>query len=246
MDPATVPHPSERRSPPTSIAHDTLAERLGLRRASELLGTAPPTVTPARRTHDRLPLTPDVSALLPPSGVNGFLAVNPRQPGATSLLWRLLAGPTTAEIWCGLLDMPELHPNAAAAAGVNLDHLARITTSTDTPVSSVVANAAGILVEGLGVLVLPSSVLTPTQSRRLAHRARRRGCLVVLWGSRQRAVTDVVWNIHTAQWFGLRPNDNRVSGSGLLRGCRLSVTASVRNGDRYSGDVWPYGSQEVT
>ncbi|MFC4336213.1 hypothetical protein [Salininema proteolyticum] len=185
-----------------------------------------------------LPVTPDIAALLPDRALTGFLSLDASRPGTTSLLWRLLAGPTAGGVWCALLSLPRLHPNAAAAAGVDLARVARVEADP-----ALLADAAGTLAEGVGVLVLPARALAPAALRRLAGRARRRGCTVVLWGDRPRAGTEVSWSVREAEWFGLPEDGNRGRrfGPGLIRGCSLTVAARIKGGRTVERTLWPYG-----
>jgi hypothetical protein len=81
---------------------------------------APSSADTMRPSRVILPVTPDISALLPHGGLATVTAIMASRRGATSLLWRLLAGPTRSGAWCALVGMPRVYPLAATAAGVDL------------------------------------------------------------------------------------------------------------------------------
>jgi hypothetical protein len=249
----------------TSVAA-ALAAELGLRTAAELrpaaaAGTAapaaPPADAPARpaghvRTAPRpevlpgairppraiLPVTPDISALLPYGGLATVTAITASCRGATSLLWRLLAGPTRAGAWCALVGMPGRYPLAATAAGANLDRVAFVDAEGPR-----IADAAGALAEGVAAMVVPSDGLTPAQARRLTARARKGGTAIVWWETRPVAGPDARLEVARVRWRGLRGNTGRRWGAGRLDACELDVAAHWRSGGGHRARIWPYGGE---
>ncbi|WP_051704411.1 hypothetical protein [Glycomyces sp. NRRL B-16210] len=227
-----------------------LAAELGLRTAADLRPAVEPrpeagrletveqpfarpaTIAPAKAI---LPVTPDISALLPHGGLATVTAITASRHGATSLLWRLLAGPTRAGAWCALVGMPRIYPLAATAAGVDLDRVALVDPGT------LVAEAAGTLAEGIAALVLPSEGLAPTQMRRLTARARRSGTAIVWWETRIVAGADARLDVSRARWKGLRANTGRRWGAGRLDACELEVASRWRSGGTRRARIWPYG-----
>ncbi|MDA1359571.1 hypothetical protein O1R50_08055 [Glycomyces luteolus] len=194
----------------------------------------PGEVQPSRNI---LPVTPDISALLPYGGLATVTAIMASRRGATSLLWRLLAGPTGSGAWCALVGMPRVYPLAATAAGVDLGRVALVDPGP------LVVEAAGTLAEGVAVVVVPSEGLTPTQARRLAARARRSGTAIVWWETRPVVGADARLEVARARWKGLRPNDGRRWGAGRLDACELEVAAYWRSGGTRQGRIWPYGGE---
>ncbi|SDD00815.1 hypothetical protein [Glycomyces harbinensis] len=192
----------------------------------------PGTMRPPRAI---LPVTSDISALLPHAGLATVTAITATRRGATSLLWRLLAGPTTAGAWCALVGMPHLYPPAAVAAGVDLGRIALVDPGT------LVAEAAGTLAEGVAAVVVPSEGLTPAQTRRLTARARRSGTAIVWWETRLVAGADARLDVARAHWKGLRENAGRRWGAGRLDACELEVSARWRSGGTRRARIWPYG-----
>ena len=208
-----------------------LAAELGLRTAADLRPAGPRPASAEAATHPAahpaalpdairppkaiLPVTPDISALLPHGGLATVTAITASRRGATSLLWRLLAGPTRAGAWCALVGMPRLYPPAATAAGVDLDRVALVEPGT------LVAEAAGTLAEGIAALVLRSEGVTPPQMRRLTARARRSGTAIVWWETRIVAGADARLDVSRAHWTGLRAHTGRRRGAGRLDACEL-------------------------
>jgi hypothetical protein len=203
---------------------------------------APPEATPGEMQPSRniLPVTPDISALLPHGGLATVTAIMASRRGATSLLWRLLAGPTGSGAWCALVGMPRVYPLAATAAGVDLGRVALVDPGP------LVVEAAGTLAEGVAVVVVPSEGLTPTQARRLAARARKSGTAIVWWETRPMVGADARLEVARVSWKGLRPNDGRRWGAGRLDACELKVAAHWRSGGTRQARIWPYGGEAET
>jgi hypothetical protein len=183
-----------------------------------------------------LPVTSDISGLLPHGGLATVTAITAARRGATSLLWRLLAGPTGAGAWCALVGLPDLYPLAATAAGVDLGRVAFIDAAGPR-----IADAAGALAEGVAAMVVPSDGLTPPQARRLTARARKGGTAIVWWETRPVAGPDARLSVASARWQGLRANTGRLWGAGGLDACELDVTARWRSGNDRRARIWPYG-----
>lgn len=195
---------------------------------------APGSMRPSRAI---LPVTPDIAALLPHGGLATVTAIMASRRGATSLLWRLLAGPTGSGAWCALVGMPRMYPLAATAAGVDLGRVALVDPGP------LVVEAAGTLTEGVAAVVVPSEGLTPTQTRRLAARARKSGTAIIWWETRPVAGADARLEVARVRWKGLRPNDGRRRGAGRLAACELEVAAHWRTGGTRQARIWPYGGE---
>lgn len=198
---------------------------------------APGEADPMRASRVILPVTPDISGLLPYGGLATVTAIMASRRGATSLLWRLLAGPTRSGAWCALVGMPRVYPLAATAAGVDLGRVALVDPGP------LVVEAAGTLAEGVAAVVVPSEGLTPTQTRRLAARARKSGTAIIWWETRPVVGADARLEVARARWKGLRPNAGRRWGAGRLDACELEVAAHWRSGGVHEARIWPYGGE---
>lgn len=219
-----------------------LADQLGLVTAGELIPDRVP-ITRGAGPVSVLPVTADLRGLLPAGGLVGQVAI-PSARGATSLLWRLLAGPSTAGLWCAIVGVRRLYPLAATAAGVTLDHLALI--DVEGPEDRL--TALGALCEGVPVVVVSSSGLTPRQVQRAASRARRSGTMLVWRETSAVPVAGVDARLvpESCRWIGLRENTDRHWGAGRLEACRLSVAATWRDRGRpRRAEVWPYGRPDT-
>jgi hypothetical protein len=216
-----------------------LVAQLGLRRARDLT-PAPDTGTPGAGMPARhiLPVTSDISRLLPHGGLAASTAIAAGATGAVGLLWRLLARPTSDGSWCAIVGLDRLYPPAAAAAGADLDRIAFVRAARPR-----IADAANALAEGLAVLVVPSGALTPAQTRRLTGKARRAGAVLVWWETRPVTGVDARLGVTGAHWEGLRPNTDRRYGAGALRSCELDVQAAWRTGRGARHRIRPYGGE---
>lgn len=132
-----------------------------------------------------------------------------------ALLLALLAEPSRAGNWCGVVGIPEFGAEAAALAGVALDRLALV---PDPGEQWLAATAA--LVEALPVVaVRPIGRVREADASRLASRLRDRGAVLLVHGPWPRA--ESLLTLDDALWAGLG------DGYGHLH-CR-EVTVTVRS-----------------
>ncbi len=213
-----------------------LAAQLGLRTAGELAPAERASGGVVTSSRSMVPVTSDIARLLPYGGLAAATALAAARVGATSLLWRLLAGPTSAGAWCAVVGLSGMYPSAAAAAGVDLARL--VLVEADGPR---LLDAAAALAGGVPVLVAPSAAFTPIQERRLTARARRSGTAIVWWQTRPVAGADARLEVTGAHWQGLRANTGRRWGAGRLNACGLEVAARWRGGASRQATIWPYG-----
>ncbi|WP_157930547.1 hypothetical protein [Glycomyces xiaoerkulensis] len=213
-----------------------LAAEYGLRFAGELKAAAEPSAPAPASSRHTLPVTPDLSGLLPYGGLSTVTALPAARTGATSLLWRLLAGPSQAGAWCAVVGLPGLYPLAARSAGVDLDRLALVEADRGQ-----VPDAAGALAAGVPVLVVPSAGFTPKQMRRLAAKSHRSGTAIVWWETRAVDAADARLEVAAVHWQGLRAGSGRRYGTGRLTGCELEVAARWRAGGKHRARIRPYG-----
>jgi hypothetical protein len=143
------------------------------------LGALRERVRPVTLTDEqRLPALPALAEVLPGGGVRRGSVVAVEGPGATSLLWALLAPPTGTGSWAALVGLPDAGLLAAADAGVALDRLAVV-----APPGGSWAVVLGALLDGFDLVVTaPDRRVRPADARRLVARARERGTVVVLAG----------------------------------------------------------------
>lgn len=220
------------------VAPIDLADRLGLSLASELVTDRAPLTREAAVRAPVYPVTADVAVLLPQAGLSGQIAISAERHGATSMLWRLLAGPSSTGLWCAVVGLERLYPLAATAAGVDLTRVAFVDAGPEE-----IGTALGALSEGVPVIVVPTRGLTPVQRRRAAARARRSGSAVIWWeGPSPVPGVDARLVPTRCEWRGLRANDGRRWGAGRLDSCRITVAATWRGRDTpVRSELWPYG-----
>lgn len=168
-----------------------------------------------------LPVAPALARVLPWGGLRrgSTVAVAPGSaPGATSLLYALLADATAAGAWCAVVGRPDLGLAAAAEAGVALERLALVPAPGADWVGVVAA-----LLDGVDIVVAATpGPVSATTCGRLAARARQRGSILVPFG--QWAGVDLTLSVDGGQWFGLG------AGRGRLRRRDLTVAAAGRGG----------------
>ncbi|MDY0910870.1 hypothetical protein [Microbacterium sp. CFBP9034] len=165
-----------------------------------------------------LPVHPALAALLPGGGLRPGAAYSLSR--STSLLLALLAQPSQAGSWCGVVGMPRLGVEAAERLGVDLSRLVLIpepgprwlaVTATVSEVLPVVA-------------VRPAGRAPDGEVARLAARLRDRGAVLLVQGPWPQA--EAVLELDAPDWTGVG------RGHGYLAGREVTVTASSRRWPR--------------
>lgn len=161
-----------------------------------------------------VPVHPALAGLLPGGGL---------RPGAAysvtggALLLALLAEPSAAGAWCGVVGLPELGAEAARSAGIALDRFAMVPQPGERWLSVVAALAEVLPV----VAVRPPGKVGEADAARLAARLRERSCVLLACGEWPRVEARL--SIQEARWDGLG------QGHGYLSGREVVVTAATRN-----------------
>jgi hypothetical protein len=168
----------------------------------------------AARVANLVPVHPVLAPLLPDGGL---------RPGAAysvsggALLLALLAEPSSAGSWCGVVGVPELGAEAARSAGVALDRLALVPQPGERWLSVVAALAEVLPV----VAVRPPGRVREADAARLAARLRERSCVLLACGEWPRVEARLA--VAEARWDGLG------DGHGYLAGREVVVTAATRH-----------------
>ena len=124
-----------------------------------------------------LPTDPVVAPLLPGGALKAGVAY--AVPGSLALAMLLLAGPSAAGAWCGVVGVPEFGIEAAAEFGIALDRLVLVPRPGEHWLS-VTAQVAEVLPV---VLVRPPDAgASPAEAARLASRLRQRGSTLLVAG----------------------------------------------------------------
>jgi hypothetical protein len=222
---------------------DAFVERLGGRagerlasRPAELLAARPELAALATGFRTQSLAVEDVlvvdEALVEALGVpglqRGWTVVVDGAPGsgATSLLFRLLAGPTRSGAWCALVGFPDLGVVAAEELGVALDRLLVV----PEPKGHLAAVVAALL-EGCDVVAARvAGVLGAQQAARLSARARERRAVLVVAGERVGTLTlgsrtrpvpvwpaeaDLALETLTGSWVGIGEGSGRLVAHGI-------------------------------
>jgi hypothetical protein len=161
-----------------------------------------------------LPVAEPLARLLPAGGLRrGSTVALPAVPGATSLLFALLAGASADGAWVGVVGRPGLGLLAAAEAGVQLERLALV----PEPGADLLAVTIALL-DGMDVVAVSGAARAGVRAadrQRLAARARQRGAVLMALGSWPGA--DMELSCSDVQWQGLD------AGAGRLRSRRAEV-----------------------
>ena len=142
--------------------------------------------------------------------------------GSMSAALALLAGPSTAGSWCGVVGVPDLGIEAAVDWGVWLDRLALVPRVSAEDWTTVVAS----LVEVCALVVAaPPAQITPGEVSRLLARLRTSGSTLVVLGDWPRATATLTGRI--VRWDGL------YDGHGHLSAATLRLEATERHRTRH-------------
>lgn len=162
---------------------------------------------------DRLvPVPPALAGLLPGGGLAPGSAYSVT-PGL--LLLALLAEPSRAGSWCGVIGLPELGAEAAEQAGLNLGRVALVPRPGERWFGVLAALAEVVPV----VAVRPAGRVRDADAARLAARLRNSGTVLLVAGGWPRA--EATLSVSRPHWSGLG------SGHGYLttRDVVVSVTS---------------------
>jgi hypothetical protein len=164
--------------------------------------------------HPVFALSPGLDQLFPEGGLRRGATY--QVDTSASLLWALLARPTTAGVWCAVLGMPDLGLAAAEDMGVNLDRLILVPHpgAQWLPVLSALIDVVGIV--ALGPLGVPSERQVGT----LLGRMRDREATVLVQSAWPR--TDASISVSQHHWQGLG------QGRGILHEHRVDITVHSR------------------
>ena len=169
-----------------------------------------------------LPVREPLEALFPGTGLQRGSLVGVSGPGGVTLLMSLLVEPLSQGSWAGVVGLPDLGLEAAAAMGVDLGRVALV-PEPGPSWTSVVA----VLLDALDLVVVrPPGHCRPADARRLAARAREWGSVLVVagGGSAWPERPDIELVAEVGGWEGLG------AGEGTLRRRPARVVASGRRG----------------
>lgn len=163
-----------------------------------------------------LDTSPTVAGLLPGGSLKTGVAY--AIEGSTSLAMALMAGPSQAGAWCGVVGVPTFGAEAAAAAGIDLERLALVPYPGDQwmPVTAALVDVLTV------VLVRPPLPPSDSTVSRLMARLRERGATLIVLG--QWPGAEARLQVTSNEWRGLG------DGHGYLRTRQLGVGVTTRTG----------------
>jgi hypothetical protein len=166
-----------------------------------------------------LPTAAAVAPLLPGGALRSGVAY--AVPGSLALAMLLLAGPSAAGAWVGVVGIPEFGVEAAGELGIALDRLVLV----PEPGEHWLAVTAQ-LAEVLPVVLVrpPERGASPAETARLASRLRQRGATLVVAG--RWSGSEAVLEVTGGSWSGIG------AGWGYLSGRELEVAVSGTGGVR--------------
>jgi hypothetical protein len=161
-------------------------------------------------------VTPALEGLFPEAGLRRGSTYE--IDASSSLLWSLLAGPTSQGVWCAVVGMPDVGVAAAEDMGVNLDRLILV-PSPDSQWLSVVSALIDVVgIVALGTHAIPSDRMLSTLTGRLRE---REATLLVRSGWPR---TEAQIGVETHAWRGLG------AGHGVLHEHCVRITLNARHG----------------
>ncbi|CAN5151742.1 hypothetical protein BH09ACT5_BH09ACT5_07920 [soil metagenome] len=172
-----------------------------------------------------IPTHPALGGLLPGGGLQQGAAYSLDQ--SAMLLMTLLAAPSAAGTWCGVVGMPEFGVEAAQHFGVDLDRLVLVPHPGDQwlAVTAAIADVMGI------VVTRPPQRATDASVARLAARLRQRGTTLLVLGSWPQ--TEAMLSLSESEWHGIG------EGHGHLSAREVTVNVTSRAAGRHrSARLW--------
>lgn len=180
----------------------------------------------ARKLDDRAIPTHEVLASLLPGGSLKQGAAYSVESSVT-LLMLMLAGPSAAGSWCGVVGVPEFGIEAASRYGIDLERLVLVPDPGEQWLAATAAVADVMDV----VVTRPPKRATDGAVSRLAARLRQRGTTLVVLGPWPQ--TEAMLSLSGSEWSGIG------DGHGYLAARQATITVSTRFGGRpRSANVW--------
>jgi hypothetical protein len=174
----------------------------------------------------RLETHPALAPLLPGGALKAGAAYAVR--GSTTLVMAMLAGPSAAGAWCGVIGMPDFGAEAAGRFGIDLDRLVLIPHPGDEwlTVTAAVVDVLSV------VVVAPPSRARDGDVARLTARLRQREATLVVVGDWPQVEASLT--VSRSGWDGLG------DGTGYLSSRRVTVESAPRGGSpsRRTAELW--------
>lgn len=172
----------------------------------------------------RVPTHPALADLLPDGALKEGASYSVDR--SMSLLMVLLAGPSAAGSWCGVVGVPEFGIEAAVAQGIALERLALVPHPGEHWLTIVSALSDVLSV----VAVRPPKRVGDAAVSRLSARIRQRGSTLLVLGEWPQS--EAVLSLSESRWSGIG------TGHGYLTARQATVTVSARGRRPRSGRLW--------
>lgn len=149
---------------------------------------------------------------------------------SATLVLALLAGPSRAGGWCGVVGVPDFGAEAAVALGVDLERTVLVPDAGEQwlEVTAALVDVATV------VVVRPTGRVVASAAEKLAARLRKRGAALVAWETTRGDWPRCEVRLTTREpaWSGLG------DGHGHLRARRLVVEAQRGTAPPRRGALW--------
>jgi hypothetical protein len=179
-----------------------------------------------------IPTHPAIADLLPGGGLQQGASYSVER--SAMLLMTLLAAPSAAGSWCGIVGVPEFGVEAAGHFGVDLDRLVLVPHPGDQwlAVTAAIADVMSI------VVTRPPARANDSSIARLSARLRQRGTTLLVLGSWPQ--TEAMLSLSDSEWHGIG------DGHGHLSSREVTVTVTNRTTGRpRSARLWLPDSSET-
>ena len=189
----------------------------------------------ATKLDERLiPTHPAIAGLLPGGGLKQG-SVYSLETSAT-LLMALLAAPSQAGAWCGIVGMPEFGVEAAASFGIDLERLVLVPHPGDQWLA-VTAAMADVMTVVVTKPPMASNKAPASEGNvaRLAARLRQRGSTLIVTGAAAKSAwsqSEALLSLSESEWSGIG------TGDGHLSSRQVTVTVSAKVGRPKSARLW--------
>jgi hypothetical protein len=163
-----------------------------------------------------IPTHPAIAELLPGGGLKQGATYSVEN--SATLVMALLAGPSAAGSWCGVVGVPEFGVEAASSFGIDLERLVLVPNPGDQwlAVTAAIADVMGV------VVTRPPRRASDGNLARLAARLRQRGSTLIVLGTWPQS--EAMLSLSESSWSGIG------EGHGHLSARQVTVTVSTRAG----------------
>jgi hypothetical protein len=172
-----------------------------------------------------LPTHPALAPLLPQGALQQGAAYSVDR--SMPLVMTMLAGPSAAGSWCGIVGLPDFGVEAAQRFGVDLERIVLVPQPGQQwlAVTAAIADVMDV------VVVRPPQRATDGEVARLSARLRQRGATLIVLGPWPQ--TEAMLSLSESTWEGIG------EGHGYLAARQATVTVSSRlGGAPRSARVW--------